>query len=52
MRYEYKTLQETDVYKFTIEDVNALGAEGWRINTWSLADNGYESILLERVLDN
>ena len=51
-KYEYKVLQETDTYAFSIENINYLGEQGWRVITWLIADNGYETVLLEREIPN
>ena len=46
--YEYKVLQETETVLFRLEDVNKLGAEGWRVVSWSVDDRGYETVLMEK----
>jgi hypothetical protein len=51
MKYEYKTLEESDTFKFTLDDVNKLGQEGWRVVWWSIVDSGKETILLEKQID-
>jgi hypothetical protein len=50
-KYEYKTLQESNTSRFSLDDVNKLGMEGWRVVTWMIADNGYETILFEREIN-
>ena len=49
-KYEYRVIEETDVSKFTIDDINKAGNEGWRVVQWIIGDNGYETVLLERCL--
>lgn len=48
MTYEYMKLEDTDVYSFSLEDVNHLGRKGWRVISWLYSDTGYEAVLLER----
>lgn len=48
MKYEYKVLEETETRRFTLDYINKLGAKGWRVVSWSVADNGYETVLLEK----
>ena len=47
-KYEYKVFEETETTLFRLEDVNKMGAKGWRVVSWSVADNGWETVLFER----
>lgn len=48
-KYEYKVLEDTEVYNYCMEDINALGSEGWRVVWTIVSDNGNERTLFERI---
>lgn len=52
MKYEYKILEETDTFRFNLSDINKLAADGWRVTTWIISDGGYETVLLEKIINN
>lgn len=49
-KYEYRMLEETAVKRLTLDDLNELGEQGWRVVSWMIPDGGYECVLLERVI--
>ena len=49
-KYEYMTLKDNSVYEYTLDDINKLGAEGWRVVQTLIYANGSEATLLERVI--
>lgn len=51
-KYEYKVLEETATTSFNLDDVNKLGAGGWRVVSWKITDGGLETILFEREVKN
>lgn len=51
-KYEYKVVQDYATKRFSLDDVNALGQEGWRVVSYTIADGGQECCLLERERTN
>ncbi len=49
-QYEYKMLSDTDTYSYSIDDVNELGKQGWRVIYIDTPDYGHERTLLEREI--
>ncbi len=47
-KYEYKVLQDTATQSFSLDDINSLGQECWRVVSYLLTDGGEEICLLER----
>ena len=48
--YEYTVLEEAETRSFTLDDVNHLGKQGWRVIQWKINSSGLESVLFEREL--
>lgn len=50
-KYEYYILEDSDTYSYSLEDINKLAQEGWRV-VWTIrADNGFEKTLFEREIE-
>ncbi len=54
MKYKYKYLEDfggklNKAGGFTLEDINKLGEEGWRVVQYICGDDLYEACLLEKI---